>query len=134
MKAYKIPRTIVNQLLAQSQHNPEEETCGMVSQKDGIPMQVYPVDNIAGEKNTLFEMDPQQQIHAMKAMRERGQDLFAIYHSHPHAPAQPSTRDLQEAGYPEALYLIISLDTKGVLDMRGFHLAQDRFEPVMLEI
>jgi len=134
MNAYKIPRTIVNQLLAQSQHQPEEETCGLVSQKHGLPQRVYPVDNIAGEKTSLFEMDPKQQVEAMKQMREQGEELFAIYHSHPHAPAQPSQRDLLEAGYPEALYLIISLDTKGVLDLRGFVLTGKEFEAVKLEI
>jgi hypothetical protein len=29
---------------------------------------------------------------------------------------------LELAAYPDALYLIISLDTKGILEMRGFYL------------
>jgi hypothetical protein len=28
--------------------------------------------------------------------------------------------DLEQAAYPDALYLIISLNTKGILEMRGF--------------
>ena len=62
------------------------------------------------------------QIEAMRQMREQGETLFAIYHSHPHAPAEPSHLDIEQANYPEALYLIISLNTKGVLELRAFTL------------
>jgi len=69
-------------------------------------------------------MDAGQQISAMTKMRELGEELFAIYHSHPTAPALPSSYDLDEAAYPDALYLIISLNTKGILEMRGFKIQQ----------
>jgi proteasome lid subunit RPN8/RPN11 len=67
-------------------------------------------------------------------MREQGEELFGIYHSHPHSPAEPSDTDLRQAGYPEALYLIVSLNTKGVLEMRGFRLRDGQATPVHLEI
>ena len=60
----------------------------------------------------------------MAKMRELGEELFAIYHSHPTTPALPSFYDLDEAAYPDALYLIISLNTKGILEMRGFKIQQ----------
>lgn len=55
-------------------------------------------------------------------MRNQGEELFAIYHSHPTAPAQPSSADLELAAYPDAVYLIISLNTKGILELRGFRI------------
>ena len=70
-------------------------------------------------------MEPKQQVAAMKTMRESGEELFAIYHSHPNAPAIPSARDIEQAAYPDAYYLIISLNTKGVLEMRCFKLLHD---------
>jgi hypothetical protein len=39
---------------------------------------------------------------------------------------------VEEANYREALYLIISLNTKGVLEMRGFYLRADETEEVDL--
>jgi proteasome lid subunit RPN8/RPN11 len=59
-------------------------------------------------------------------MRERGEELFAIFHSHPQAPAEPSATDLELAAYPDALYLIVSLNTKGVLELRGFRIDASR--------
>lgn len=34
----------------------------------------------------------------------------------------PSVTDIEQAAYPEALYLIVSLNIEGVLDMQGFRL------------
>ena len=45
----------------------------------------------------------------MRTLRERGETLFAIYHSHPAGPATPRPPTFAEAAYPQALYLIISL-------------------------
>jgi hypothetical protein len=42
--------------------------------------------------------------------------------------------DIEEATYPGVLYLIISLNTKGVLEMRGFRLTGQDVAEVMLEL
>ncbi len=90
--------------------------------------------NVAGQPAQLFSMDPARQIDTLRRMREAGEELFGIFHSHPHSPAVPSDRDLHEAGYPDALYLIASLSTKGVLELRGYRLRDGRAEEVALEI
>jgi hypothetical protein len=41
---------------------------------------------------------------------------------------------LQQAAYPDALYLIVSLDTKGVLELRGYRLRESAVESVELEL
>ena len=120
----QIPRKLTNQLLHLAQLSPDLEICGLVSSKNGLPIHCYPVTNVADHPQQRFLLDAGQQISAMAKMRELGEDLFAIYHSHPAAPALPSTHDLELAAYPDALYLIISLNTKGILEMRGFKINQ----------
>lgn len=127
-----LPRELINRLLGHAQHSPETEVCGLIARDANKLFKVYPVDNVARERDHLFAMDPKGQIDAMRQMRENNEELFAIYHSHPHAPAEPSLRDLEEAAYPEALYLIISLNTKGVLEMRGFRLHEGEVDSVGL--
>jgi proteasome lid subunit RPN8/RPN11 len=129
-----LPRTLVNELLHQAQVSPQAEVCGLIGATVEGAVSVYSVANIAEAPDQLFRMEPSAQIAAMRRMRERGESLFAIYHSHPHAPAVPSVRDLEEAAYPEALYLVISLNTKGVLEMRGFRLEEGRSREVELEV
>ncbi|MGR9051123.1 MAG: Mov34/MPN/PAD-1 family protein [Gammaproteobacteria bacterium] len=130
----RIPRKITNQLLHFAQLSPNTEICGLIGGIDGTPCHCYPVDNCAEHPNDRFQLDPKQQIDAMARMRERGEHLFAIYHSHPSAPAAPSAVDLALAAYPEALNLIISLNTKGVLEMRGYKIADRRAEEIPLTL
>jgi proteasome lid subunit RPN8/RPN11 len=120
----QIPRKLTNQLLHLAQLSPDLEVCGLIGGKNGLPTHCYPVKNTAENPQQRFLLDAGEQISAMAKMRELGEDLFAIYHSHPAAPAQPSTTDLEMSTYPEALYLIISLNTKGILEMRGFRINQ----------
>jgi len=129
-----LPRTIVNQMLRHAQQSPSDEVCGLIGAKDGIAAHCYVVANIASSPRRLFAMDPARQIAAMRTMRELGEELFAIYHSHPASPPFPSREDMQQANYPEALYLIISLQTQGVLEIRGFRLNGDVVIEIPLDI
>ncbi len=120
----QIPRKLANQLLHLAQISPNFEVCGLIGSKHGLPTHCYPIKNAAELPQQHFLLDAGQQISAMTKMRESGEDLFAIYHSHPTAPALPSSHDLELDAYPDAIYLIISLNTKGILEMRGFKIHQ----------
>lgn len=134
MQTVVLPRTLVNQILHKAQMSPDIEVCGLIAAKNGRPTRFIPIANVARQPRRLFTMDPRQQIDAMRRMREQGEELFGIFHSHPHSPATPSATDLSEAGYPDALYLIVSLNTKGVLEMCGYRLVAGQAEEVALEI
>ncbi len=125
-KPIELPRAMVNQILHFAQSSPELEVCGLIGAKDGLPVTCYPVENAAATPQVRFQLDPAGQVDAMRQIRERGEELFAIFHSHPTAPAEPSAVDLADAAYLDALYLVISLDTKGVLEMRGFRIKEDK--------
>jgi len=129
-----ISRKMTNQLLHLAQQSPDQEVCGLIGSKNGQPTRCYPINNIAEKPGQRFQLDPSQQIAAMANMRDQGEELFAIYHSHPTAPAQPSAIDLELAAYPDALYLIISLNTKGILEMRGFRIVQNTAREITLAL
>ncbi|MGD8378975.1 MAG: M67 family metallopeptidase [Gammaproteobacteria bacterium] len=130
----KLPRALVNRLLAHAQRFPDREVCGLVAATDDEPSRCYPIPNNADAPDRLFAMEPAAQLQAMKRMREHGERLYAIYHSHPETLPVPSQRDLEAVGYPEALYLIISLGTRGVLEMRGWRLTGEQPEAVAIGI
>jgi len=133
-KTIIIPRTLANRLLTFAQAAPQAEICGLISTDTNNKYRVYPIDNIADDSGCIFEMNPQQQISAFKQIRDEQQELFAIYHSHPNSEALPSKKDQQDAAYTDALNIIISLNTKGVLDMRGYFYREDGVETVDLII
>lgn len=125
MERVELPRPVAIELLQHAQSSPEQEVCGLVFARNGAPTRSMRITNVAGSPDRLFDMDERELIDAMKTMRERGETLFAIYHSHPQSAPAPSVTDMQRAGYPEALHLIISMETRGVLQMRGWRLDSD---------
>ncbi len=129
-----LPRTLATSLLGMAQQSPQAEICGLISAKNGDVSGLYPVTNAADNPANRYRMDPGAQIDAMRQIREKGEALFAIYHSHPTTQAVPSAKDLSAANYPQATYLIISLNTEGVLVMRGFCLQKNKVQEVRLEL
>lgn len=128
----QIPRKMTQQLLHLAQNSPEQEICGLIAAKNNLPCRCYPINNVASQPESKFLLDAQQQIAAQVTMREKGEELFAIYHSHPTAPALPSKTDIALAHSPDILHLIISLNIKGVLEIRGFKIANGHAQEVVL--
>lgn len=115
-----LPRPLVNKILAHAQQSPDIEICGLIGNNTDNDKDYYAVENISRNPSCQFLMDAPQQIKAMKKMRDKHQKLFAIVHSHPKTDAVPSQLDIKENGYKDAYYIIVSLNTKGVLEMRGY--------------
>lgn len=124
MERVELPRRVVIALLHEAQRFPDREICGLIAQREQS-LRLIPIRNAAAEPRRLFDMDERELIDAMKSMRANGESLFAIYHSHPESAPEPSGRDIERAGYPDALHLIVSLETRGVLQMRGWRLSGD---------
>ena len=134
MQTAHLPRYLVNQILEQAQNSPKEEICGLIASHDGRPIHCYPVKNASRQPAHHFRMEPRQQIDIMRKMREQGEELYAIYHSHPDTPPTPSAEDLEQATYPDALHIIISMGITGTLQMCGFKLRSDIVQAVDIDV
>ncbi len=133
-EAARLPRALAVRILQHAQASPEAEVCGLLGGREGQAVSCYPVPNVAPAPTRRFRMEPRAQIAAFRRMRERGETLYAIYHSHPQGPARPSAVDLAEAAYPEAFQLIVGLGTRGVLELRAFRIAGGGAREVPLEL
>jgi proteasome lid subunit RPN8/RPN11 len=66
--------------------------------------------NVAPNAFISYEVAPEDLFAAQRQMRERGEELIAIYHSHPRsADPTPSETDVRLAFYPQAVYFIVGL-------------------------
>lgn len=127
-----LPRPLVNKLLAHAQQSPSIEVCGLIGNDASDHKDYYAIENVAQDPGCRFLMDAPQQINAMKQMRDRQQQLFAVVHSHPTTNARPSALDIKENSYKDVFYIIISLNTKGVLEMRAYTQLQDSMQEIEL--
>ncbi len=117
-----IKRPFLNQMLNHLQACYPLEGCGLLAGDEaGTVTAVYPIDNIL-QSPTAYEMDPQQQIQVMLTLEAADWQMLAIYHSHPQGPEQPSTTDIAQAYYPEALHIIVSLREQTVPVVRAFQI------------
>lgn len=101
----------VNDLFAHARESAPDECCGLVGGEDnGNATNIYRLRNVSANPVIAYEAAPEELFAAQREMRRRGEQLLAIYHSHPRAstPA-PSDTDVRLAYYPSAVYLIIGL-------------------------
>ena len=100
------------------------ECCGLIGGANDCATSIHPLRNIASDPQTAYEAAPEELFSAQRQMRERGEQLLAIYHSHPRATEPvPSETDVRLAYYPAATYLIVGLGGAKPI-MRGFRISE----------
>jgi [CysO sulfur-carrier protein]-S-L-cysteine hydrolase len=120
--ALRLSRAQFDQILEQARVEAPQECCGLLLGRGEHVEEVFPGRNVDETPRTRYMMDPRDQLRAFRMMDERGWDLVAIYHSHPHTEAYPSETDKNRALYPDARYVIVSLRTPGDPQVRAFRL------------
>jgi proteasome lid subunit RPN8/RPN11 len=142
----RIPRSIVDELLAHAREEAPNEACGLVGGADGEARTLYRARN-AEASPLRYNLDPKDQFRIMSEIEDRGEELAAIYHSHTASPAYPSQTDInlalmdrresgevvQEPLFPGVIYLIASL-AEGEEPLRGFRINEDGVTEVGLTV
>ncbi|MGH8632253.1 MAG: Mov34/MPN/PAD-1 family protein [Burkholderiales bacterium] len=128
----RLPPELRRRILEHSLSRPREETCGLIGGLAGRPATYYPITNDAGDRARRFLMNAEEQVDAMRRMRDAGESLLGIVHSHPDAPPLPSATDLELASYPDVVYVIASLESRAPL-LRAFHYDGTAFRELLLE-
>ena len=118
----RIAQSLIDEMVAHAREDLPNECCGMVGGSDGEASVVVPVVNAAASP-LRFEMDPQGQYNALKAIEDDGKELLGIYHSHTKSAAYPSQTDVNQAvNWPDAIWLIVSLQDADAPDVKGYWL------------
>lgn len=107
------------------------EACGLLSGKNGSVENVFLVTNIA-RSPVRFRMEPKAQLSAFAQIETSGQEILAIFHSHPNGSSVPSPTDIKEAAYP-VVYIIWS-PTGQKWHARGFWIEKDCAAEVLLDV
>ncbi len=109
--------------------NPALEMCGLLSGRDGKVDRVWPVPN-ADRSPTSYHMDGPEFADAMVGCAF---EPLGTFHSHPAGPPVPSPTDIAQAAYPEAVYVVISLQNRPP-SVRAFHIVDEQVSEVAVEI
>jgi proteasome lid subunit RPN8/RPN11 len=130
----KIPRRLVDEIVAHAREDLPNECCGMIGGRDGTATTVVRVENAAASP-LRYEMDPQGQFDALKEIAGGGDELLGIYHSHTRSAAYPSQTDVNQAvAWPEQIYVIVSLENEEEPDVKAFLLGDLKIADVELDV
>jgi proteasome lid subunit RPN8/RPN11 len=124
---------MVDEIISHAREEMPDECCGLIAAKDGDAVQVFRATN-AEASPVRYGLDPHEQYRIMMEIEDRGWSLGAIYHSHTRSPAYPSQTDVNLAFYPEALYLIVSLEDPERPDLRAFRIVDGNIDETEIAI
>ena len=117
----ELNRVFFDEIVRLAREEFPNEACGLIAAGDGRPEKLFPMRN-ADASPVTYRLDPKEQLKVFNDIDERGWELWAIYHSHTHSQAYPSETDRRQAFYPEARYLILSLENRDDPVLRGFRI------------
>ena len=107
----QIPRQFVESMVKHALADDPNECCGILSSKEGQVVNIFHMTNVE-HSPYRYSMDSKELYLAYKEIEETDCELFAIYHSHTHSEAYPSSTDVRLASWPDAFYILISLLNK----------------------
>jgi proteasome lid subunit RPN8/RPN11 len=134
MAEIRLARDVAAEVLNHARSNPDEECCGLLAGRQGAITQAFPAQNAAQHPATAYEIAPKELFRIMREIRAGGLEVIGIYHSHPNGDNQPSPRDVEQAYYPDAAYLILSPRTDAPEPIRAYSIREGRWTQLEIKI
>jgi len=112
--AIRLPKAIRIAIANEARRALPNEACGLVIgdrpvMEGGRALRWVPLPNAAASPYR-YEIDPDDLLRMTIETEAADEAIWAIVHSHVASPARPSPTDVRQSFYPEALYLLVSLD------------------------
>jgi proteasome lid subunit RPN8/RPN11 len=131
-----LPRQLYTAMVQHAQAELPNECCGLLSGSLGTgalrAANWYPLVNEAASP-IEYRSEPRSMFLAIRQMRKEGQEIVAIYHSHPTSEPIPSRTDLERNYDPQVVHFIIGLHGPEPI-VRAWRLVESTFEEAAWEI
>lgn len=120
-----LPSSMRDQIVAHAREHAPRECCGVIGGKDGQATSFHRLTNLESGTD-FYRIDDTELFRVYRDIDGRDDDILAIYHSHPVSPAYPSKTDVALAAWPDAFYLICSLQNPGQPDLHAFRIVAEQ--------
>lgn len=118
-EAIRIRAKILQKMLEHVRSEPRIECCGLLAGRYGVITDIFPATN-ALSSATAYEIAPKELFALFRTLREQGLTHLGQYHSHLVSENYPSPTDVEQAGYPDQAYFIVSLLAAAPKPIRAF--------------
>lgn len=117
----ELEQQYADEIIAHALAEDPNECCGILAGLRGQVSCLYRMTNIE-QSPYRYSMDPKELYRTYREIDETGKEVLAIYHSHTHSEAYPSPTDVRLATWPEAHYILVSLQIKERPVLRVFRI------------
>ena len=115
-----IPAAVRDEIVAHARAGLPNEACGILAGRADSVERFFAAE--PDEPSPFYyRIESRDQIRIMNAIDDAGLELVGIYHSHTSSPAYPSRTDAEQAFWPDAVYVIVSLASPDA-DVRGYRI------------
>jgi [CysO sulfur-carrier protein]-S-L-cysteine hydrolase len=142
--AAALPATMVQALIDHARAAVPNEACGLIvgdgpAAAGGRALRFDATRNAAASPYR-YEIHPDDLYRLTVATDDADEVFWGIVHSHTHTPAVPSATDIGLAFYPDALYILVSLDegeangASGTPSVRAWRIVDGAVHEVALDV
>jgi proteasome lid subunit RPN8/RPN11 len=132
--AVRLPSVLAGRLLDHAVRELPNEACALLGgdAMTGTVRTLHPARNMMASPYR-YEVDPRDLVEIVHRIEGEGDDLVAIFHSHPGGPAVPSPTDVRDARYP-VVHLLATM-SGGEERLRAWTIGADGYSevPVVIE-
>jgi proteasome lid subunit RPN8/RPN11 len=128
-----LDRAYVDEMIAHARQDAPNECCGIIAGNDGTATKLYRAVN-AEASPYRYNVDPKDLLRIYRELDDQGWDVLAIYHSHTRTQAYPSQTDVRLAAWPDAYYIIVSLEDEANPVVRAFRIRESQVTEEELQI
>ena len=129
----RIERRLHDEMIAHALEDDSIECCGILAGTGSTFHKLYRMTNVENSPYR-FSWDSKELIKVWNEMEDMGWEYRAVYHSHTHSEAYPSSTDVRLAAWPEAYYIIVSLMDKESPPTRAFRIVDGTISEEELQV
>jgi proteasome lid subunit RPN8/RPN11 len=119
--ALKLPQAFIDEMIAHAKEDAPNECCGIIAGKDGTATKFFRARNAEASK-WRYKVDDDELFQIWRECDLNGWDFLVVYHSHTATEAYPSPTDVRIAMWPEAYYVLVSLENAEEPVVRAFRI------------
>jgi [CysO sulfur-carrier protein]-S-L-cysteine hydrolase len=116
-----LPQTFLDEMVAHALEDAPNECCGIIAGEGGRAVKLFRAKN-AEASPYRYSVEPKDLFRIYRECEANGWDFLAIYHSHTASEAYPSPTDVRLAFWPEAYYILVSLEGAANPVVRAFRI------------
>lgn len=115
----RIPRPVVDSMIAHARRVAPEEACGVLAGLDDLVSTAYEAENLL-HSPVEYLINPKDHLRIINKIFAEGLDDLAYYHSHPTSRAYPSATDVARVRLGRSRLVILSLQNPDLPAVRSF--------------